>query len=162
MGFETVIDEAQAKRISRLSVGSRLEPLPCKPSSLMLQEKLTGRPGMEGHEVMRGELYLRAQITQGSSKPGTELIIEVQRADGLVPLDKSTKLSSSGGTLTLSSTGYPHPYVRLSVGNQEKKTTVKPETLTPVWDESFTFDFKKTQDLHNAEVRLQNEISVIT
>ena len=56
----------------------------------------------------------------------------IQRAMGLAAMDR-------GGT--------SDPYVTIKVGSQsEQKTTVQKKTLTPVWDESFSFRVESMDD----------------
>ena len=75
-----------------------------------------------------GELLCSLSFRQTTN--GGELSISIQSAIGLTAMD-------DGGT--------SDPYVIVKVGNEQKRTSVKPETLNPKWYEQFVFAVKSME-----------------
>ena len=69
-------------------------------------------------KIAQGELYFDAAYSSGN------LTITIWKATGLAAMDR-------GGT--------SDPYVVIKVGKNKVKTTVRAKTLSPVWDEKFSF-----------------------
>ncbi len=86
----------------------------------------------EGGDEERGGLMIKKSFFSLRGAPaiaeavgGVKLIVKVIRAENVLAKDR-------GGT--------SDPFAEVRLGKQSKKTKVVPKTLSPEWDESFTFD----------------------
>ena len=93
-----------------------------------------------------GDLLLEIKFTE-STRDGDvgELTITLQRAIDLVPMD-------DGGT--------SDPYVILKVGDKKKKSTVRPKTLNPIWNETFTFAVTSAMESEEVVMEVWDQVEL--
>ena len=62
-------------------------------------------------------------------------------------------LKPDSGLAAMDRGGVSDPYVKVRIGSQRQRTTVRKKTISPVWDEAFDFAF--TPALMDEEVVLE-------